>query len=484
MIFCWIEAFKAQKKSLQSSHSTKKEKKGETGTIPWWNKNMNIQVLNPNEYEDFLAKSKTAYNFMQSAAFARSLEKSDKVQILAGVENGEILYAVIVILRPAMKLFSYASSPREWVVARPELLQDESKLKEFVQGVQKKLKDEKAIVWLVESNVELQPHDQNGHVVEGFFNESYRDFLARVGFEKGPLWKGYDEGRQSRWVSWIDLQKNLPQIYQGYPAPLESGLEEYTWPELLKEMAGNTRRSFQKTDLPYLVCERHDGTEEVDLSEFDALLESSAEKHHFGTGNSNHRLDLLKAFGKNGYLCTSYLDVEAYETYLQERHAEFTKQEAEALAVCERMPRSKKKRNQLLEIQEQKNHNEKELVALAELKTKETQKRIPLASGLFFETPSEMVYLFGGSRPDLARYFGPYAMQKMMIRLALEHGLQRYNFWGISGNFEPEQEGYGVFFFKKNLGATVGEYCGEFYLPIQGWLSKLFLNKIRPDHQK
>ncbi len=444
---------------------------------------MEIKVLNPTEYEEFLTHSKTAYNFMQSAAFARSLEASDNVKILAGFEEGQILYAVIVILRPALKLFSYASSPREWVAASRALLEDEEKLQEFVQGVKKKLKEEKAIVWLVESNVELQQHDQNGQVLaDGFSNEAYRDLLVRVGFEKGPLWKGYDEGRQSRWVSWIDLQKKLPETYHGYPAPLESGLEEYTWAELLKEMAGNTRRSFQKTDLPYLVCERHDGSEEVDLSVFDALLESSAEKHHFGTGNSTHRLELLKAFGKNGYLCTSYLDVPAYEKYLLERQAQFTKQEEEALAVCERMPRSKKKRNQLLEIQEQKNHNEKELATLEALKAKETQSRIPLASGLFFETPSEMVYLFGGSRPDLARYFGPYAMQKMMIRLALDHGLQRYNFWGISGNFEPEEEGYGVYFFKKNLGATVGEYCGEFYLPIQGVLSKVFLNKIRPDH--
>lgn len=444
---------------------------------------MEIKVLNPTEYEEFLTHAKTAYNFMQSAAFARSLEASDNVKILAGFEEGQILYAVIVILRPALKLFSYASSPREWVAASRALLEDEEKLQEFVQGVKKKLKEEKAIVWLVESNVELQQHDQNGQVLaDGFSNEAYRDLLVRVGFEKGPLWKGYDEGRQSRWVSWIDLQKKLPETYHGYPAPLESGLEEYTWAELLKEMAGNTRRSFQKTDLPYLVCERHDGSEEVDLSVFDALLESSAEKHHFGTGNSTHRLELLKAFGKNGYLCTSYLDVPAYEKYLLERQAQFTKQEEEALAVCERMPRSKKKRNQLLEIQEQKNHNEKELATLEALKAKETQSRIPLASGLFFETPSEMVYLFGGSRPDLARYFGPYAMQKMMIRLALDHGLQRYNFWGISGNFEPEEEGYGVYFFKKNLGATVGEYCGEFYLPIQGVLSKVFLNKIRPDH--
>lgn len=442
---------------------------------------MDIQILTPEQYENFLESTHMAYNFMQSSEFVNSM-KNDEVLILGGSENGQLLYAVIAILRPAMKLFKYASSPREWVAASSELLSDQARLQEFVEGAAKVLKENKAIVWLVESNIEYQQHDRNGQVLEdGFQNEAYRDFLASLGFEKGPLWVGYDEGRQSRWVSWIDLQKKLPETYQGFPAPLANGLQEYTWAELLKEMAGNTRRSFQKTDLPYIECVRKDGTEDFDLSEFDALLEASAEKHNFHAGGSAHRKDLLKAFGKRGYLCTSYLNLDAYETYLNQKEQEFSEAEAKALEVCEKMPNSKKKRNQLLEIQEQKKHNEKEMAALKELAASESERVLPLASGIFLETPSEMVYLFGGSRPDLARYMGPYAMQKMMIHLALDHGLQRYNFWGISGHFEPEQEGYGVYFFKKNLGATVGEYAGEFYRPLNPMLSKLFLNKIRPD---
>lgn len=441
---------------------------------------MNIRTLSLPEYAAFLDQSRMSCNFMQSWQFVASHEGREKNRIYAGEEDGRILYAIPVFLRPAMKLFSYAESPREWVAASPELLQDEEKLSSFTDGVKKELKNEGALVWLLESNVEYQPHDKNGAALDSpFFNEPYRDLVASLGFEKCRLWTGYDSSRQSRWVSWIDLQKNLPEISKGFPISLDAPFELYSWDELLKEMAGNTRRSFQKADLPYLEYSLVRGDQHPDLSEFDALLEMSAEKHSFSSGSSTSRQELLDSFQEHGYLCTSYLNIDTYDTFLKEKEAEFTAKEAAALEVCEKMPNSKKKRNQLLEIQEQKTHNEKEMKALEELRQKEKTNRIPLASGIFFETPSEMVYLYGGSRPDLARYMGPYVNQKAMIHLALEHGLRRYNFWGISGLFEPEDEGYGVFYFKKNLGATVGEYCGEFAMVLNPLLGKAYLRKIR-----
>lgn len=443
---------------------------------------MDIRPLSLEQYEAFLKETKMAHNFMQSADFVRYTSRQDTVRIFGGYQQNKLVIATYVILRPALHFFQYGTSPREWIVANAALFQDEALIKEFASRVAKELKKEKAIVWMVESNTEYQQHDANGNVIEdGFHNEDYRQMLGRCGFIIGPLWVGYDEGRQSRWVSWIDLQKNLPQTSHGFALALDNGLEEYSWNDLLKEMAGNTRRSFQKTDLPYIVTVRKSGVEDFDLGEFEALLELSAEKHSFGTGAKDHRRNMLKTFGEHGYLSTAYLDVDAYEKFLAEKEIEFTDQETAALAVCEKMPNSKKKRNQLLEIREQKTHNEKEIEALKALKAEDDRKMIPLASGIYLETPSEMVYLFGGSDPKLARYMGPYANQKEMIRLALDHKLQRYNFWGISGHFKPEEDGYGVFFFKKNLGATVGEYCGEFYWVINSLLGKIFLKRVRPD---
>lgn len=445
---------------------------------------MQIVELSKQEYENFLRESAIGYNFMQSSEYLQTEMGSDDTCVLAGVDDGRILYTVIVIFRPALRFFKYAASMREWVAARPSLLQDKAKLDDFISAMAHELIKRKAICWFVESSVEYQQHDKNGAVVEdGFHNEDYRTLLEEVGFTALPLWKGYDEARQSRWVSWIDLQKNLPETYRGFPAPLKSGLEEYTWKELLSEMAGNTRRSFAKTDLPYIECDLVRGDQDFSLDTFEQLLESSSEKHSFNTGSKEHRRRLLADFGDKGYLCTSYLNTAAYQDYLDSTLAALGEKEAAAREVCEKMPNSKKKRNQLLEIQEAIAHAQKEEKELAVLKEKEPLERIPLASGIFLETPSEMVYLFGGSRPDLARYMGAYANQKTMIHLALDHGLQRYNFWGISGNFQPDEDGYGVFFFKKNLGATVGEYCGEFVKVLNPLTGRLFLEKVRTIHK-
>ena len=53
-----------------------------------------------------------------------------------------------------------------------------------------------------------------------------------------------------------------------------------------------------------------------------------------------------------------------------------------------------------------------------------------------------------------------------MINYALEHGISRYNFYGISGDFSEEAEDVGVIKFKKGYNADVIEYVGDFIKPI------------------
>jgi lipid II:glycine glycyltransferase (peptidoglycan interpeptide bridge formation enzyme) len=53
-----------------------------------------------------------------------------------------------------------------------------------------------------------------------------------------------------------------------------------------------------------------------------------------------------------------------------------------------------------------------------------------------------------------------------MITYALEHGYEKYNFLGITGNFDPESEDYGVYQFKRGFPGTVEELVGDFILPV------------------
>lgn len=444
-------------------------------------KTMKLIDLSAQQYQEFLAKRHMGYTFLQSTEYITSLENRENFAILGGVENGQILYAVVVLLRPAMRIFKYASTPREWLAADSELFLNQEKLQGFISLAAKWLKAQGAIAWLVESGVEYQAHDAlgAGHPDE-FFNENYRTLLARLGFLKSKLWCGYDPTRQNRWACWIDLQENLAQTGKGFYLPLDNGLKRYTWKELLSLMPGTTRHSFQKASLPFLESVIVRGDEPFDLKEFDNLLQESAQKQNFEAGSSLKRENLLRNFGQKGYICMTYLNLDAYEAYLAKKRSDLEMEEKTTAAACRKMPESKKKQARLIEIQSQKKYTMQQQEELTDLRKQEAGSRIALAGGLFLETPSEMVYLYGGTRTDLTRFKGAYANQKTMLQLALDHGLQRYNLWGISGYFQPEEEGYGVYLFKKHLGAAVGEYCGEFILPLRPLLARPFLRKIRP----
>lgn len=53
-----------------------------------------------------------------------------------------------------------------------------------------------------------------------------------------------------------------------------------------------------------------------------------------------------------------------------------------------------------------------------------------------------------------------------MIKYALEHNINRYNFYGISGDFSEDAPDAGVIKFKKGYNADVYEYIGDFVKPI------------------
>ena len=76
-------------------------------------------------------------------------------------------------------------------------------------------------------------------------------------------------------------------------------------------------------------------------------------------------------------------------------------------------------------------------------------------------------------------HFGtPYIVQWEMIKYGLHNNFKRYNFYGISGNFDKNDKDYGIYDFKKGFTGYVEELIGEYYLPINKFYYNLF-NIIR-----
>ena len=65
---------------------------------------------------------------------------------------------------------------------------------------------------------------------------------------------------------------------------------------------------------------------------------------------------------------------------------------------------------------------------------------------------------------------------QQFIQEAIDEGYDLYNFYGISGYFRKDEEGYGVFDYKRGYNAVVREYIGNFILPCKPFIFKIYNN--------
>lgn len=77
-------------------------------------------------------------------------------------------------------------------------------------------------------------------------------------------------------------------------------------------------------------------------------------------------------------------------------------------------------------------------------------------------------------------------MHWFMINYCFDNGYDRYNFYGLSGDFTENSEDYGVYRFKRGFNVQIEELIGDFYKPIHKVKYWLFttLDKLRKKLKK
>ncbi len=91
---------------------------------------------------------------------------------------------------------------------------------------------------------------------------------------------------------------------------------------------------------------------------------------------------------------------------------------------------------------------------------------ILLGGILFLIYGKEVVSLVGGSYEKFMEYQSAYTVHWAGCKYAIENGYDRYNFYGITGDFNPKNPLYGLYLFKRGYGGKVVELIGEFDLVI------------------
>ncbi|MEE1296384.1 MAG: aminoacyltransferase [Bifidobacterium sp.] len=239
--------------------------------------------------------------------------------------------------------------------------------------------------------------------------------------------------------------------------------------ELLASYAKNTRRNVKIADNSCVEVRRV-GRDE--LGTFHDICELSAGRQGFHNRSLEYAQEVFDAFGDDAHFMVAeiHLDryLKAWEDKLAAARKTIDELGAEEAALAESGEAlSDKKANRLRTARQNADAAVKRIAKAKEYIAADGTV-VPVAAALFIVHPNEMVYLMSGSNDKYAKFYAPTALQHWAMSWCVEHGLDRYNFYGISGYFDddPSAEGHGVLEFKQGFNGYVEELPGEFTLPV------------------
>ncbi|WP_296055607.1 peptidoglycan bridge formation glycyltransferase FemA/FemB family protein [uncultured Holdemanella sp.] len=414
---------------------------------------MQINTINIQQYSEYLDTVDTAV-FQQSPFHAKKFEHDGwSVEFIQASQENEVYATCMLAYLPLMKVFKYCYVARGFLAD----YKDKDKLVKFTSSLKQYLKKKNVVYLETDPEIDLVQRDKDGNVVEnGFNNYDVVENLKSAGFLQLPLKQGYDLSKECRFCSSIDLRGK-------------------TSDEIFNEFSSATRRN-TRTAQKYNV---HIRTLNVDqLHILDSMEKETSARQDFEAMSLDYFKNLYAFYGENHVeTLLSYLDLDEYEQKIKKEYNTTLKSIEKTKTFLEKNPGNEKKEKRLKTDETYLDSLEKKISHIQELKDT-YGKEVPLACCLFIKYGHEIVYLVGSSNYEQRDFRGPYAIHWHMIQEAIQEGYDFYNFYGISGYFEPGQEGYGVFDFKRGYNAVVHEYIGNFILPCKPFIFKIY-NKLK-----
>lgn len=401
---------------------------------------MKFVTLTSGEFEKFTSSHFSHYTQSRIHFDNRSELKGDVHIVGVKDDSDNVIAATLMTEARALKVFKYFYTHRGPVMDYSNI----ELVRFFFKSLTRYLKKHNCLYVLVDPYILENLRNADGEILESYDNRAVIKTLEELGYKHQGWSVGYSTMSQIRWLSILDLKDKSDD-------------------QLLKEMDYQTRRNIKKT-YEMGVKVRTLPMDETDT--FFELFQMAEEKHGFKFRDKPYFYEMQKTYKDHAMLKLAYIDLKDYLSTLQEKHDTLTQQLADVDAVLKENPNSKKNKNKRTQIQQQVDSNDRKL---NETKDKIAQEGeiLNLAAALYLYNDHEVYYLSSGSNPKYNAYMGAYRLQWDMIKFAKEHNVERYNFYGITGDFSEDAEDYGVQQFKKGFNANVYEYIGDFIKPIK-----------------
>lgn len=368
---------------------------------------------------------------------------------LVGVKDkdNQVIAACLLTAVPVMKVFKYFYSNRGPVID----FENKELVHYFFNELSKYVKQNNGLYLRVDPYVAYQYRNHDGDVIENAGHDWLFDKMKQLGYQHQGFTTGFHQEYQVRFHSVLDLR-------------------DKTAKDVLNDMDSLRKRNIKKVKkngvkVKYL--------SEEELPLFRSFMEDTSESKNFIDREDSFYYNRYKYYKDRVLVPMAYIDFDEYLKELHQEHDDLTKEINKAEKDLEKRPDNKKSLNKKENLTEHLKANENKIEDAQSLQ-QEHGNELPISAAFFIINPFEVVYYAGGTANKYRHFAGSYAIQWEMINYALEHDIDRYNFYGISGDFSEDAEDAGVVKFKKGFNADVIEYIGDFIKPVNKPMYKVY----------
>ena len=401
---------------------------------------MKFTNLTAKEFREFTDKMPNSHFTQMTANYELKVAEGAETH-LVGIKdnNNQVIAACLMTAIPVMRFFKSFYTNRGPVID----FDNKELVHFFFNELAQYAKKHNAIYLRVDPYLAYQYRNHEGDVVENAGNDWFFDKMEQLGFKHQGFFTGFHSDKQVRFHSVLDLT-------------------DKTEKDVLKGMDSLRKRNTKKVQKNGVKI-RFLNKEELPI--FRQFMEETSETKAFDDRNDSFYYNRLKYYKDRVLVPLAYMDFDEYIEELKLDREALTKDINKALKDIEKRPDNKKSYNKRDNLEKQLVANQQKIDEAKALQ-EEHGNELPISAAFFIINPFEVVYYAGGTANEFRHFAGSYAIQWKMINYALEHGINRYNFYGITGDFSEDAEDAGVVKFKKGYNADVVEYVGDFIKPI------------------
>lgn len=403
---------------------------------------MKLVELSELEFKKFADKHEQI-TFHQTLNWGNLKKTNGWIPHYIGLEKSKKIVAGALILEkktPLKKNMFY--SPRGFLID----YKDKELLKEFTKQIKEYLKKKNGIFCKIDPYVVHKERDLDGKIVEdGIDNSDAIKNLKDLGY----IHFGYNlmqDTLQPRWMFTLTFNKKTEE-------------------EIMMNMDSKTRQLLRKNARIPIKC-REIEYEEIPV--FKDIMQHTGDRRDFIDRPLSYYQDMWNSLHDDGIFKILFVELHTKE------YIKVLKEEIEKVKK-EMKERAYKKENNILKMNEKKftSHQKqdeetikREEKKLKEIKTLQKQYGDVITMGgiSFLIYGDEVLSLNGGTYKEFMNFNSAYTLHYEMVKYALNNGYKRYNFYGITGDFNESNPLYGLYLFKRGFGGEVTELIGEFDL--------------------